>query len=165
MSAASSPVSVPFTQAKFEKLSPSVQNIFINYPAIMDASEKLAYVGAGAVVARFFTSISALGGAICVASCVAADCVVNWICSKINRGPDSQNVKIAKRAIPLIASLGAGYAALALGGFPVTITSVVILYVGSTCLAEGALAVGMTMVLPFVPQRDNNGRQIEFRKF
>ena len=158
-STAASPIQIPFTRAEFARFSVPVQKLYINHSSIMDVSKRLVYVGTVAALAGLFTSIGPLGGAIFAVSAQVTGRAV-WLCSK---GKCCPNSEIAKFAIRTLACIGAGYAVLTLAGFPVTITSAVVLHVGSIFLGAGVLYAGVEMIAPFVPQNDNSGRRLQFR--
>lgn len=138
---------------QFNQLPVSLQNIArgaIKYSPVIVHSISLLNIGASAATAGLFTAISPLGGAIFAVSESVTRRAVSWICDKVNCCPDSLIAKVARFVLPTIAGIGAGYAVLSVGGFPVTITSAVGIYVGGILLSSAVMVAGVLTVAPFV---------------
>ena len=153
---------VPFTEGQFKKFPVPVQNIYLKHPLIIDGSTTLLQVGVGAAIARLFTSISPLGGAIFVVSGVVTSRAVKWVYSKVNYCPESPMAKAVKDAIPQVAGQYAGRAVLSLAGFHVTFISSIILSMASSLLAPIAVLAGVNMVAHFGPQNNISGSPTEW---
>lgn len=136
-------------QAYDQTLGQSIHKIATEYSTALWGAIDLIEIGSGAAAAGLFTTISPLGGSLFAVSNIVTRRSIDWICDKVNCCPDGVIARTAKGALHVIAGLGAGYAALYLGGFPVTLSSVVVLTVGSLLLTSGLIVGGLLLATPF----------------
>ena len=113
--------------------------------------------GSTALAAGAFTAISPLGGAVFGVSSFLSGRLINWICDKVNCFPDSIVARVAQFALSTIGGIGAAVLVTTLVGFPMTMTSGVILAVASiaisvaaglalaSCLCSSAIATGIAL--------------------
>jgi hypothetical protein len=111
--------------------------------------------GAGAIAAGIFTTVSPLGGAVFGVSSFLSHWLIHWICDKINCCPESVVFKVAQFTLRVIGGIGAGVLTTTVVGFPMTMTTGVILTVALTgviiatlltlgsCLCSSAAASGL----------------------
>ena len=109
--------------------------------------------GLSALAAGLFTAVSPLGGAIFGIGSLVGHKSVAWLCDKVGCEKESLVGKTLNKALPIIASIGAGCAALSAAGYAWTPGAVAAIYLGGYAISigvVGALTLGAISFIAYM---------------
>jgi hypothetical protein len=122
----------------------------LRQPTLAQVALETALVGgASAITAGIFTTISLLGGAIFGASFALSNRLIYWISEKINCCPSGTLFEVARFALSMISSISAAALITTIAGFPLTLTTGILLVGVPVGAVIATVTVGYFLVLGY----------------